>query len=117
MQSWLKSLNFILIALFLFAIIKLWSIAPASSALPILNIFPFGLALLSSPPTSGRTFVRIAVILNLFWILLYIGALSWLVAFNRSALLTTTLLFVPVIVVAVLNCRALWRKAFPSRQS
>ena len=111
MQTWLKVLNWLAIALFGAAIIALGLMQPSKSVPAVLNLVPFGFALLAVRPNSRSLAARFAVGFNGLWALLYL-LIMWLAGSDvPGGLFFLALFCVPVAVLCIFNVKALWPRA------
>ena len=69
----LRIINFIALAFFGFAVVAIALANPSASVPAILNLLPFGLALLAVRADSSKTAVWAGVLVNGLWALLYVG--------------------------------------------
>ena len=99
MNPALRIINFIALAFFGFAVVAIALANPSASVLAVLNLVPFGLALLAVRADSTRTAVWAGVLANGLWALLYVG-----IAVVVLAGLGGSLVAVPLALLVAIPC-------------
>lgn len=112
MKPSLKFLNYIALAVFGIAVIRLGLMGPGYAVPAVFNLLPFGIALLAAMPDSRPASAKVAVVLNIIWAALVLLALLFMIGRTTRDFLWVAAFCLPVAIICFLNSRALWPRAF-----
>lgn len=102
----LRIVNFIALAFYGFAVIAIALANPSASVPAAFNLLPFGLALLAARADASRTAVWAGILVNVLWVLLYVGiAMTVLAGLGGSLVAVPLVLLVAIPSVGSMSLR------------